>query len=294
MSMAEMFSVHAVSPKTVGRTTEIGALLLETGKIRMADVERVVRLQGEKGLRFGEAAIGLGLITESDVVQALSRQFDFPYLVPGESGLSSELIAAYSPLETCVETFRALRSRLMLGWFDRNGRKNLAVVSVHRGEGRSYLAANLAVVFAQLGERTLLIDADLRSPRQHLLFDLPNQTGLSTLLAGRAGADSVDRIAPLLNLSVLPAGPTPPNPQELLGRPAFRNLLSDLGKDFDVIILDTPAAEGGADAQTIAIRAGGALMVVRRDHTRVSPMRTLAGYLASANAVLVGAVINTV
>jgi capsular exopolysaccharide synthesis family protein len=151
----------------------------------------------------------------------------------------------------------------------------------------------MAVVFSQLGERTLLIDADIRNPRQHVLFNLQNRAGLSTILAGRAELDIVERITPLLTLSVLPAGPIPPNPQELLNRPAFRTLLAQLDKDYDIIILDTPAAEGSADAQTIASRDCGALIVARKDYTPVSAVKALFERLAGASSALVGAVINT-
>ena len=110
----------------------------------------------------------------------------------------------------------------MLRWFDRaEERQVLTIVGAERGEGRSYLAANLAIVFSQLGERTLLVDADLREPRQHYLFHLENQIGFSTLLAGRSREEAIVRIPDLAGLSVLPAGPTPPNPLELLNRLNF-------------------------------------------------------------------------
>ena len=99
----------------------------------------------------------------------------------------------------------------MLRWFDaETGHKALAVVSPDAGEGRSFIAANLAVVFSQLGERTLLIDADLRNPSQHQLFRLPNKLGLSSILAGRAELEeTVTRIPGLIDVSVMPAGATP-------------------------------------------------------------------------------------
>lgn len=258
------------------------------------EAERAARLQKERDMRFGEAAIKLGLATGDDIEQALSHQFGFPYLVPGQGRLSGELVAAYAPFDPRVEVFRSLRSQLMLKWFKLDLRlKHLAIVSSDHGEGRSYLAANLAVVFSQLGERTLLIDADMRNPRQHVLFALENRSGLSTLLAGRTGTDAIERIAPLLDLSVLPAGPIPPNPQELLGRPAFQRFLAELDKEFDVVILDTPPSEGSADAQTIVTRACGALMVVRRHHTPLRAVKLLVDGLAGAEATLMGAVINT-
>lgn len=293
-TQGDKFNFHAVPARAVTPSAHIGALLVDSGKITPQDAERVLRLQKEKGLRFGDAAVKLRLITEADLEQVLSRQFEFAYLIPGESKLSSELVTAYAPFDPRVETFRALRSQLMLRWFNPDLElKHLAIVSPHRGEGRSYLAANMAVVFSQLGERTLLIDADMRNPRQHTLFNLQNRAGLSTLLAGRAELDVIERIAPLPDLAVLPAGSIPPNPQELLSRPAFQTLLTELDREFDIIILDTPAGEGSADAQTIAMRDCGALIVARKDHTPVSAVKALFERLARASSALVGVVINT-
>jgi receptor protein-tyrosine kinase len=267
---------------------------VDSGKITLEQAERVMRLQQEKGLRFGDAAIKLGLITTADFDAVVAQQFEFSFLVPGSSELSGELVAAYAPFDPRIETFRAVRSQLMLRWFNPEvGLKHLAIVSPHRAEGRSHFAANLAIVFSQLGKKTLLVDADMRHPRQHILFNLENRAGLSTLLAGRADTEVVERILPLLNLSVLPAGPVPPNPQELLGRPLFQKLMVGMAKEYDVIILDTPAGNTHADAQTVAALAGGAFMVTRLDHTPISTVRALSDSLAgTTGAVLVGAIIN--
>ena len=290
----EKFNAYGVAPRAATPALSIGAVLVDSGKITTEDAGRVMRLQRELGLRFGDAAVKLRLITEAELAQILSRQYEFPYLVPGESKLSRELVAAYAPFDPRVETFRALRSQLMLRWFNPElGLKHLAIVSPYRGEGRSYLAANMAVVFSQLGLRTLLIDADMRNPRQHALFNLENRAGLSTVLAGRADVDVIEEITPLSCLSVLPAGPLPPNPQELLNRPALRTLLAKLDKDNDILILDTPAADGSADAQTIASRDCGALIVARKNRTAVSAVRTLFEHLTNTSTTLVGTVLNT-
>ena len=290
----ERFNAYGVSPRAATPALSIGAFLVDSGKITTEDAGRVMRLQREQGLRFGDAAVKLRLITEAELAQVLSRQYEFRYLVPGESKLSRELVAAYAPFDPRVETFRALRSQLMLRWFNPDLElKHLVIVSPSRGEGRSYLAANMAVVFSQLGQRTLLIDADMRNPRQHALFNLQNRAGLSTVLAGRAEVEVIEIITPLPGLSVLPAGPFPPNPQELLNRPGFRTLLAKLDKDYDIIILDTPAAEGSADAQTIASRDCGALIVARKNRTPVSAVKALFEHLTSSGATLVGAVLNT-
>jgi receptor protein-tyrosine kinase len=206
-----------------GAGRSIGAILIDNGRLTPDAAERILKLQKEQGLRFGDAAIQLGLLSEADIQQALSRQYDYPYLMPGDERVSEEVVAAFKPFSPIVEQLRAVRSQLMLRWFDAEiGHKTLAVVSASRADGRSFTAANLAVVFSQLGERTLLIDADLRNPSQHQLFRLENKLGLSSLLAGRAElAEAITRIPGLIDLSVLPAGATPPNPQELLARPVF-------------------------------------------------------------------------
>jgi chain length determinant protein tyrosine kinase EpsG len=285
--------MNAPTSIDTGSGRAIGAILIDAGRLSPDGAERILRAQRERGLRFGDAAIALGLLKESDIQFALSRQFDYPFLQAGESAVSDEVIAAYRPFTRQVEELRALRSQLMLRWFDAEAeRKTLAIVSPERGEGRSFIAANLAVVFSQLGERTLLIDADMRNPRQHALFSVSNRVGLSETLAGRGGPDAVQRVPALLDLCVMPAGAVPPNPQELLSRPVFSQLLGQLSKDFDVILIDTPAGAEYADAQTIAVRASGALMVARKNVSRASRLRRLADELITASATVVGSVMN--
>lgn len=275
----------------VNEEHNVGGLLLDAGKLTVADAERVMLLQKAEKLRFGEAAIKLGLITEADLQRALSYQFAYPYLSPGEGHFSPELIAAYQPFGGQVEQLRALRSQLMLRWFSA-GHKTLTIAGIDAGDGVSYLAANLAVVFSQLGERTLLIDADLRRPRQHVLFNLGNRPGLSDMLVGRANMSAVTRIPAFFNLSVLTAGAVPPNPAELLSRAATPIKLEDLAAHYDVILIDTSAAHGSADAVMVAARTGAALLVLRQDHTQLAAAAAFQANLASAGAVLIGTVLN--
>lgn len=283
-------------PPRAART--IGSILVENGQITQEDTERVVVYQREQNLRFGEAAVRLGLISAADIQFALSRQFSYAYLrkTAGEiRPLSDELIAAYEPFSARAEELRAVRSQLMLRWFNKEeNRQVLTVVGAERGEGRSYLAGNLAIVFAQLGERTLLVDADLRAPRQHLLFSLANRVGFSTVLAGRHQEDAIVRIAALPGLSVLPAGPTPPNPLELLNRLNFDELLIQIRASYDVVIVDTPALSSGDDAAMIAVRTGAALAVARCGTTRLGAFADLLQGLQDAGASVVGSVLNEV
>jgi protein-tyrosine kinase len=271
----------------------IGAILIDRGRLSAHSAERILQLQKEKGIRFGDAAIMLGLVTEDDIRQALSDQFHYAYLPLGDTTLSRSLVAAYQPFSLAVEDLRALRSQLLLRWFDASvDRRTLAIVSPGPREGRSHIAANLAIVFSQLGERTLLIDADLRMSRQHHLFNLTNQVGLSDMLSGRCGFEAVIKISSLRGLSVLPAGVTPPNPQELLGRAGFSSWLQTLSENFDVIILDTPASTKFADAHTVATRAKAAVLVTRQHVSSLTHAGELARNLQEYGITLVGSVLN--
>lgn len=270
--------------------SSIGALLLESGKITPENAERVLRMQRELGIRFGEAAQRLGLITEGDIQQILARQFDYPYLQPGEGGYSAHLLAAYQPFSAQVEALRALRSQLMLRWFAR-GNRSLAIVSVDPANGNSLFAANLAVVFSQLGENTLLVDGNLRNPSLHTIFDLKARQGLSDVLAGRADLDAITKVNSFVSLSLLTAGTLPPNPQELLSRSSFTTLTRQLEASYDVVLYDAPALTSAADAIAIGARSKGVLLVVRKNHTLLADVDAVAEKIKYSGAEVVGTVL---
>jgi chain length determinant protein tyrosine kinase EpsG len=277
------------NPPAARGDSSIGGLLLESGKITPEAAERVLRMQKDLGIRFGEAAQRLGLVTEADIQQVLARQFDYPYLLPGEGNYSPRLLAAYQPFSPQVEALRAVRSQLMLRWFAR-GRKSLAILGVNAGDGASLFAANLAVVFSQLGEQTLLVDANLRTPSQHDIFDIKTRQGLSDMLAGRAELDTINRIESFVDLSVLPAGTLPPNPQELLSRTAFSELNTRLEERYDVVLYDAAPFSSGSDGVALAARAGGALLLTRRNQTLLAEVHALSQQLHQNGTQIVGSV----
>src|SRR4249919_312276 len=218
---------------TKGRN--IGAILIDEGKLTPSDAEQVLARQRELGWRFGEAAIELNLITDADLRQALAKQYEFPYLAAGPEGVSKELIAAWDPFHPVVEELRGLRTQLLIRWLNpQGGRRTLAITSANAREGRSFVAANLAVVFSQLGLRTLLIDADFRAPRQQAIFNVSDRFGLSSALSGRADLSAAAPVTGLAGLSLLPAGPLPPNPLELLSRATFGALLAKAQSEYDI------------------------------------------------------------
>ena len=286
----------AVPATSIIESRSIGDILLASGRLKSTDLARILQRQSEAGVPFGQAAMELNVLTQSDVDFALSQQFDYAYLNESDNSLRPELVAAFKPFSKIGEELRVVRSQLMLRWFNKHAQQRvMAVTSAERFEGRSFIAANLAVVFAQQGQRTLLIDADLRSAPEHsqsALFKLPRSGGLSAILSGRGGLENIHPVAGLPNLSVLPAGALPPNPQELLGRPAFAALLAKVSEDFDVVLIDTPSGSDYADAEIIAARASAALLVTRIHTSLINAAQQFAQRLQDSGVALVGSVLN--
>jgi len=271
----------------------IGDILAELRNLTVDQVERVLKHQREKGLRFGEAAVALGLASKEDVLFALAQQFHYPYSPEAKRADSPELVALNEPFSPRAESFRAIRSQLMMRLFaEGNARHALAVISAEPGEGKTYCAANLAVVMSQLGTKTLLVDADMRGPRLHEVFKLQNQAGLSGILSGRSDKHVIQQVPGLPSLFLLPVGTTPPNPLELVERPAFGMLMRDLVSKFDYVIVDTPSAVNGADASVIAARCGAALVVARKGTSRVGLLEQLVASFQGSSAKLAGVVLN--
>lgn len=271
----------------------IGSILAMQGKLGHGDIRRVLDLQQTESLRFGEASLRLNLITVEDLCQALATQYELPHLQPDNGRVNAELVVAYEPFHRCAEEIRALRTQLLIrATRGEIGSRRLAVVSASRGDGRSYLAANLAVAFAQLGRRTLLIDADLRRPRLHRLFDVPDRIGLSAVLDRRADRSAVVALPEFGTLWLLPAGARPPNPLELLSREALPALLGELQPSFDMVLFDTPAVESCADAHSVALRSGNVLVVARRGRSRMAAVDDLVAQITDAGARAVGTVFN--
>lgn len=281
---------HAVAQ---GQDRRLGEILARRLDLPQDDLERIATTARAYCLRFGDAAVALQLASPQDVFMALASQFRYACAADAHGNGQAEQLMLRQPRSAQAEAVRALRSELSRQLF-RDGAPGaaLAVVSPQGQDGRSFLCANLALAWAQAGRRTLLIDADLRSPRQHQIFGTPQASGLSSLLAGRAGLDAIARVADVPGLCVLPAGPLPPNPLELVDGPVFRDLMGELAGRFDQIVVDTPASARGADALAIADRCAAALVVARRDVSRMNALAELTQRLSQGSARLAGVVLN--
>lgn len=278
----------------VPRDQSIGEIISQANNLGPEQIEQILAYQREKGGRFGEAAVALGLVSADDVMWALAQQFHYPYANEGRSNLNPELVVATRPFSDQAEAFRGIRSHLIMKMFSDEGpRHALAVISPDSGDGKSFFAANLAVAFSQLPGKTLLIDADMRNPRQHELFNLEYRGGgLSAVLSGRAASNVIRSVRDLSNLFVLPVGATPPNPLELLERPAFELLIRELRTKFDRIIVDTPAGAEGTDGAVIAAKCGAALVIARQDQTKVEQLQKMVRTVSMGATRIVGTVLN--
>jgi protein-tyrosine kinase len=290
-------SMHATASNEVHESPDpgrqIGAILRARGALQHDQVDKILARARKTGMRFGDAAVALRLVTQDEVVQALAEQFAYPYATEERRRLRPELVGLNQPFSWQAEAMRQIRSQLTMSVFiDGQPRPALAVVSAASAEGKTYFSANLAVALAQLGGRTLLVDADLRGPRQHEVFNVEHATGLSSVLAGHVDARVIQQVPGTPSLFLMPVGITPPNPLELIERPAFSLLIDELTARFDHVIVDTPAAEYGADAQVIAARCGAALVVVRKNRSRLAGLQQFVRALSGTTSRMAGVVMN--
>jgi protein-tyrosine kinase len=283
----------AVPIDPAGRSRPIGAVLLEAGLLTQDQVERVLEHAAQKRMPFGEAAVALGLLSRSQLEQALGYQFDYPVVVGNTAvALSREVVVAFDAHDPVIDDLREVRNEIQLRWLNgSSGRRAIAILSSQSGDGRSFVASNLAVTFAQGGARTLLIDADMRGGRLHELFGAGNAGGLAAFLSGRVALPSIHAAPGIRNLALIASGGAAPNAGDLLARPAFQALLEHCERQFDVVIVDTPAASEGPDAKVTAAQCGGAVVVVRQDHTPLDTVSQLVKGLKSATVTVVGTVL---
>ncbi|WP_246823355.1 CpsD/CapB family tyrosine-protein kinase [Terribacillus saccharophilus] len=203
------------------------------------------------------------------------------------------LITKFNPKSPISEQYRTIRTNIEFASVD-TAMRSLLVTSSGPSEGKSSTTANLAVVFAQQGKKVLLIDADLRKPTVHYTFKLDNRAGLSTVLVGEKPLEEVTKETDVPNLDILTCGPIPPNPSELLGSNAMKQLILKAQETYDMVIFDTPPVLAVTDAQILANTCDGALIVVRSEQTEYDAIQKAKELLEPAHAKLLGIVLNDV
>jgi exopolysaccharide transport family protein len=207
---------------------------------------------------------------------------------------SISLLAHARPKSEVAESYRALRTSILLSSIG-SAPKVIMVTSALPQEGKTTTSINTAIVLAQKGGKVLLVDADMRRPSIHQTFKLRNRSGLSTILTGSNTTEQLVVASPILpNLFVLPAGPPPPHPAELLGSEAMRDLLNSWRNQYDHIIVDTPPVLSVTDAVLLSVEMDTVLLVIRSAQTSKDALRRSRDVLSQVNAKVMGVVVNAI
>lgn len=244
--------------------------------------DRSLRLPEDIETYLGEAC--LGILPEISVEGAAR-----PRGLPSDAPV--ELTAGLAPISAVAEAARALRTNLMFTSPDRPYNTILTTSAIPE-EGKTTVACSLACALAQSGFKVLLIDGDLRRPRLHRVFGVTNDVGVSLAVTGMAEVDDCIHESSVANLFVMPSGPLPPTPAELVQSERFRKLLKDLGTKFDRIVIDSPPAIPVTDAAIMSQLVDGVVVVARARRTQRGATRTALRILHEVNAPIIGVVLN--
>lgn len=204
---------------------------------------------------------------------------------------SRKLIANLDPKSPISEQYRTIRTNIQYSSVDKE-LKTLMVTSSGPGEGKSTTAANLAVVFAQLGKKVLLVDADLRKPTVHKTFGVNNLFGFTTVLTKQATLGSAVLETEEKDLYILTSGPVPPNPAELLSSKSMEQFIEEANEQFDYVLFDTPPLLAVADPQILANKVDGSIFVVFSGRTEIDQAKKAKELLENAQSKLIGVVLN--
>lgn len=272
-------------PLVLGLAGVMG-LVLGAGLAYLVDV-------ADKSFRSPEEIrrqLGLPVIGHIPVIESSKRSRVAENAAPG---LSPILATYYQPKSRPAEAYRAVRTSLYFSTHG-EGHRVIQVTSPNPGDGKTTLAANLAVAMADSGKRVLLLEADFRRPRVHRYFALDNTIGVSSIITGDAEIPDVIQPTAIRNLWAMPCGPRPNNPSDLLTSPRFKEMIDTLRDQHDFVIIDTPPILAVTDASVVAPRVDAVLLVVRlTKHARDGASRATE-MLGALGARILGVVVNGV
>jgi len=288
---------------------------MKTGNIRVIDKAEVPRfpVKPKKRLNILLAIVvgltlGIGfaffleyLDNTIKLPDEVKSYLQIPYLGPipayaenGDfDGIPKDLVTVHSPKATASESFRGIRTGILFSSADASPQV-LMISSAGPGEGKTVCVSNLAATMAQSGSKVVLVDCDMRRPRLHRIFDIPRDSGVSNFLVGNKALTDIILTTAVENLHIVPSGPIPPNPSELLGSKTMGNLIETLRKDYDRILIDTPPITAVTDPSILAALSDGVVLVIRAGVTPRQVVQNGLGQLRSINAPILGAVLNGV
>lgn len=202
-----------------------------------------------------------------------------------------KLVTSVNTKSIVSEQFRTLRTNINFSMPDKE-LKTFLITSSSPGEGKSTVAANTAVVFAQQGKRVLLVDSDMRKPTVHYTFHLTNTLGLSNLLTRQATVAEVVKAGEIENLHIITCGPIPPNPAELLSSQTMNKVIEEMKESYDVIIFDAPPLLSVTDAQILSNKCEGTILILSAGETEKEGILRAKEALVSSKANIIGVVMN--
>lgn len=205
----------------------------------------------------------------------------------------SSLIVSQNPKSPISEVYRLLRTKIPFFSKDQE-LKTVMITSSQPGEGKTTTISNLAVTYAQEGKRVLLIDANMRKPSLHRVFSQINHQGLSTLLTGHSSIQEAVQETSIDNLWLLPSGPVPAHPSELIDSSGMRELLLQLKEQYDVILVDTPSVLSVSDSVIVSALCDGVIMVAAAGKVKKDHLKKAKEQLDHVNARMLGIVLNRV
>ncbi|MFJ8064775.1 CpsD/CapB family tyrosine-protein kinase [Psychrobacillus sp. NPDC096426] len=205
--------------------------------------------------------------------------------------VARKLVTSVNTRSIVSEQFRTLRTNINFSMPDKE-LKTFLVTSSSPGEGKSTVAANTAVVFAQEGKKVLLVDTDMRKPTVHYTFHLTNTLGTSNLLTRQATVEEVVKTSEIENLDIITCGPIPPNPAELLSSQTMNNVIGEMKESYDIIIFDAPPVLSVADAQILSNKCEGTILVMNTGETEKGGVIKAKEALVSSQANIIGVVLN--
>jgi len=240
---------------------------------------------------YGLSAVAI--VPEIDVKTALERFQKISRDPESEEPLKARLVTHYDPKSSVAEAYRTLRTNIQFSSPDKPI-KTLVISSAGPGEGKSTTVANLAITFANLGKKTVLIDADLRKPILHKVFDMQRDPGLTHAIIGSHAIDDVVKKTEIDNLSIITCGEIPPNPSELLASYKLSSILGELREKYDVVLFDSPPVIAVTDATILSTVTDGILLVVRANKTDTRALQRAVELLSHVKCNVLGAVLNGV
>jgi protein-tyrosine kinase len=295
---------------------DIRARMVSQHQLSAEAVEKIFEVMERSGMPFAEAALELGFIRRQEIpagdvlnaagygdapgsgaglietaLNRISSRRDLVVRQGSEVTPGAQLRVAFDKSNPRNETMRALRTELLLLNEASSGANIMAVLSPSPGEGRSQLCAELAISFAQLGRRTLLVDADMRTPRQHVLFCSNNELGLAQAILHNT-RPYLHPVKGLAQMFLLTAGIVPPNPLELLSDGRYERLLTDWRTGYEFVVIDTPPVSQYSDALAVATMVGRVIILSRAKMTSYKKTREMLRRLETTRARVLGGVLN--